>query len=119
MNPQINNLDNIMQNFNITSNNNINKNHKSLKLIFVFEILGKKSFTREVPFNKKLIDVLNEIAKEEPDAKQLVDNIRNDIILCEGEALEYTKTIEEINAKESILDDNSVIVIPNIKTQKI
>ena len=97
----------------------INKNHKSLKLIFLFEQLEQKRFTKEVPFDKKLIDVLNEIAKEEPNAKEFVDNIRNDIILCEGEALDYTKTIEEINAKESILDDNSVIVIPNIKTQKI
>ena len=130
-NNNINNMNMIYNNFNINKmmnnlqlkdhnkiiGNTNSKSKSSLNLIFNF-ILGPKELriNKKVPFNKKLKDVINEIAKENPSAKEVFDNIRNDIILCKGEPIDYTKTLEEINKEENLIKDKDVIFIPNFKT---
>ena len=102
---------------NIDDNNKINEKPKpSLQLTFQF---GTERITKDVPINKKIKDVLDEISIENPVIKKLVDNIRNDILLCGGEIIEYTKTIEEINKENTILEDKSVIMVPDVKTQSL
>ena len=108
-NPQMNNLNNMMNNLNINNNN-------SIRLKFQFQGFGGKIFTKEIPFNKTIKEALNELGRENPDIKKFCENVRNDIVLCDGENINYTQTIEEIKEEGYPLEDNCIILIPNVVT---
>ena len=111
------NQENIDDTINILmSNLNINNNDNS---ITIFVQIGSDKFEKKVQKNKVLKDIFREIQKEKPDLKDHIDNIRNNIVMCNGEAIVCTKTIAEINKEKEIIGENSVIIVPNIKTQRI
>jgi hypothetical protein len=121
-----NNFNNIksMNNININMNannqfnrmNNINNffnNNSSIRLIFVF--LNEK-IEKNVPFNKKLKDVLDEIKIEKPDLIKFINNIRNDILFCDGEFIDIKQTPEQINEENKILKDGCELVYQHVQT---
>ena len=116
---QINNVNNMMNNLNINDNNQFwGPQPNLIKVNIQFGQEGNNlRFTKYIPVNKKLKDVLDEIQRENPITKKLIENIRNDILLCGGSAIDCSKTIQEINEEETIIENDCVIIVPNIKTQ--
>ena len=131
-NNNINN--NLMGNYNnnindmITQMNNLNINNNNNNIYDKFEIKPIKiniqfgpndnlRFIKEIPLNKTLKEAINEIGKENPLIKKFCENVKDDIVLCEGENIDYTKTIKEINQEaDNPLEDDSVIIVPYIKS---
>jgi len=109
-NINIKNISNQFNNMNL--NDNLN-NIPSIRLTFVF---SADKIEKNVPFNKKLKDVLEEIKIEKPELVKFINNIRNDILLCEGEFIDIKQTPEQINKESKVLHDGSELVYQFIKT---
>jgi len=108
------NIKNINNQFNKMNNlNNMMNNKSSIRLIFVF---FNEKIQKIVPFNKKLKDVLEEIKIEKPELVKFINNIRNDILLCDGGFIDTKQTPEEINKEEEILHDGSELIYQHIQT---
>ena len=113
-NNNINN--NLMGNYNNNINDMITQMN-NLNINIQFGPNDNIRFIKEIPLNKTLKEAINEIGKENPLIKKFCENVKDDIVLCEGENIDYTKTIKEINQEaDNPLEDDSVIIVPYIKS---
>ena len=118
MNHQMNDINRMMNDMNVNDddfsiNNNLNNKQSSLILFFQHR---EQKYQKEVPFNKTLKEILEEIAIEHPNLKKIISNIRDNTVMCDGILLDITKTLKEINDENNVLEDNSVILIPEVNT---
>lgn len=116
MNPQVNNINNMMNNLNLNdqmNNNRMPQSKSSIKANIQFGEKNNITIKRDIPFNKRIIDVLREIEEEKPEVKEYNDNIRDNIIMCGGDFVDCSKTIEELKKENGIyLKDNCILVVP-------
>ena len=117
MNAQINNINNMMNNLNL-NNNMINANFnqmaqtQSLKVVIQFGEENNIKIKKDIPLNKKIIDVLREIERENPQVKEYIDAINNDMLMCSGNWIDCSKSIDELKKEGFNLKENCIIIVP-------
>ena len=112
----LNNNNNNMNNLNNMMNNlNLDNNSPNTIIINVFFGTHEK-IPKITQKNKKLKEIFKEMQNENPELKKYIDNIREDSVNCNGEILDITKTIDEINSEKEIITQNCSILVPDIRT---
>ena len=117
MNAQINNINNMMNNLNL-NNNMINMSFnqmpqtQSLKVVIQFGEENNIKIEKNIPLNKKIIEVLREIEKENPQVKEYIDAINKDMLMCGGNWIDCSKSIEELKKDGINLKENCIILVP-------
>ena len=125
LNNQMNNInmDNYLQPNNNINNlnymvNKLNLDNNSDNSINITIMFGMKTrISKTTQKNKKLIEIFKVMQNDNEDLKKYIDNIREDTVNCNGEIIDITKTIDEINSEKEIITQNCNIVVPDIRTR--
>ena len=107
---------NIEDNPNIRKTGEILNNNFTHTLNLTFEFPNNLKIKKNVRIDKPLIDVLNEIKIENSETEKLIDNKRDNILLCGGEVIDSTQTINQINQKNENIKDGSIVVVQFVES---